>query len=307
MSRARRRRAKRTARSGPVTGEPRLDLHLHSTSSDGKYAPSQVLETAAARGLHSIAITDHDVPPELPSGPHTFGSRTIRLIHAAEVSATYDGIEFHILAYFSGEMPEAFRTFLTGRARARADRYDAAATALGLPLADDEARSGKRALTRYHLAQALVTHGKCGSIHSAFMGPLASRGALVPPIELTVEDALDMMNAHGAISAWAHPFPAQAPKYAPTFARLGIHGLEAYRPGASLTLRAAIARQAIELGLVVTGGSDWHGWRGRLGSFRMKASEVGAFLDALDASPTAPHLSGRAGVDPPGPQAVDIC
>ncbi|HCH61761.1 MAG: hypothetical protein CL927_16490 [Deltaproteobacteria bacterium] len=305
MSRARRRRASRRTRTGPTTGEPRLDLHLHSTSSDGKYAPSQVLSTAAERGLHTIALTDHDIPPTLAAGEHEFGRRRIRLIHAAEVSAVYDGIEFHLLAYFPRAMPAGFRSFLTERARARAERYNRAAEQLSLPLADERASTGQRALTRYHLAQELVMAGHCGSIHAAFAGPLASRKAVVPAIELTVESALRTMEQHGAISVWAHPSANHAPVYAPTFARLGLRGLEAYRPSASHTQRAAIARLALDLGLVVTGGSDWHGWRGRLGSFRMKASEVAAFLELLEQTEPTEQDSVRATVDHPGPQAVD--
>ena len=202
-------------------------------------------------------------------------------------------------------MPAGFRAFLTARAQARAERYNQAAAQLSLPMADESATTGQRALTRYHLAQELVTTGQCGSIHAAFNGPLARRKAVVPPIELTVEAALRTMDQHGAISVWAHPSPNHAPRYAPTFARLGLRGLEAYRPSASHTQRAAIARLAVDLGLVVTGGSDWHGWRGRLGSFRMKASEVAAFLEVLEASAPAEQDSVRATVDRHGPQAVD--
>ena len=305
MSRARRRRAARRNRTGPTAGEPRLDLHLHSTSSDGRYSPDEVLTTAAERGLHTIALTDHDIPPTLSAGEHAVGRRRIRLIHAAEVSAVHDGIEFHLLAYFPQEMPDRFRTFLKRRAQARAERYNAAATELTLPLADAEATAGERSLTRFHLARELIRSGQCGTLQAAFSGPLASRKAIVPPITLTVESALETIRDNGGISVWAHPSPAHAPVYAPVFAKLGLRGLEAYRPSASLTQRAAIARLALELGLVVTGGSDWHGWKGRLGSFRLKASEVRGFLDLLD-GPTPPAQdSVRAAVDHPGPQAVD--
>ncbi len=304
MSRARRRRSKNRARSTARPTEPRLDLHLHSTSSDGRHPPIEVLEIAAARGLHSIALTDHDVPPSLASGDHTFGDRTIRLIHAAEVSASHDGIEFHLLAYFHGDMPEGFRTFLKGRARARAHRYDTAAGPLGLPPSDPTARAGDRALTRFHLAQALVSDGQCGSIHSAFMGPLSRDKQVVPPIELTVADALSTMREFGAIPVWAHPMPQHATKYAAVFQKLGLLGLEA-RPAASHPQRAALARLALDLGLVVTGGSDWHGWSGRLGSFRVKASEIAPFLAMLDPPDGTGQDSVGPGVDHSSPKAVD--
>lgn len=305
MSRARRRRSRRTSSPDPLQGEPRLDLHMHSTRSDGRHPPLEVLETCAKRGLHTVAITDHDVPPGLPSGPHTFGRRTIRLVHAAEVSAVYDGFEFHLLAYFSGEMPHAFRAFLTERAQARAQRYDASAAALGLPPADAAAHAGQRALTRHHLAQALVEQGHCGSVHAAFQGPLARGRGVVPGISLTVAEALATMNACGAVAVWAHPRVEHARRYAETFRDLGLHGLEALRPSASHDRRAVLSQLAHQLGLVVTGGSDWHGWHGRLGSFRVRSREIAPFLARLDAPGPAAQDPGTLGVDPPHPEAVD--
>ena len=285
MSKARRRRAKRRSIEAHIPIEPRLDLHLHSTASDGRYPPGEVLKTCAERGLFTVALTDHDVPPSLPAGPHTFGNRTIRLLHAAEVSALHDGLELHFLAFFRGEMPIRFVDFLRGRARARAQRYDLAAKVLGLPPADAEAHEGRRALTRLHLARALVEAGQVGSVQSAFHGPLSRSRGLVPGIDLPVEEALQTMHACGAISVWAHPRLDHARQYLPYFAELGLQGVEAYRPSASLTQRAALARMALEHGMVVTGGSDWHGWGGRLGSFRVRASEVAPFLHRLDGAP----------------------
>jgi len=296
MSRARRRRAKRNARANRPPSEPRLDLHLHSTASDGRYPPLEVLHTCASRGLRTIALTDHDVPPALPAGEHTVGDRTIRLIHAAEVSALHEGTELHLLAYFPGEMPQEFVDFLRHRAQRRAERYNAAAHALGLPPAPPEAQAGERALTRHHLARALVEHKHCGSIHSAFMGPLARGKGVVPSIELGVADALAKMNACGAVAVWAHPRVDHAAEHTATFATLGLHGLEAIRPSASLTQRAALARIALEHGLVVTGGSDWHGWGGRLGSFRVRATEIAPFLARLD----GPEPAAQDSVSPIG-------
>jgi predicted metal-dependent phosphoesterase TrpH len=201
-------------------------------------------------------------------------------------------------------MPQRFVDFLRGRARSRADRYDGAATRLGLPIADAEARAGHRALTRHHLARALVEHKQVGSIQAAFQGPLARRKGLVPPIELTVADALQEMSDCGAISVWAHPRIDHATEFLGHFAKLGLNGVEAYRPSASLTQRAALARMALTHGMVVTGGSDWHGWRGRLGSFRVRASEVAPFLHQLDGPTSVGQNSGTCLVDPPGRKTV---
>ena len=306
MSRARRRRPKRRARADRPPAEPRLDLHLHTTASDGRYPALEVLGLCAKRGLHTVALTDHDVPPELAAGPHTVDGRTIRLVHAAEVSAVHEGMELHFLVYFSGPMPQRFIDFLTHRAQRRAERYDLAAAALGLPPADDDARAGRRALTRHHLARALVTHKLVGTVQGAFHGPLARSRGVVPPITLPVADALEEMAACGGVSVWAHPRLHHARDFLDTFTELGLQGVEAYRPSASLTQRAELARMALARGLVVTGGSDWHGWGGRLGSFRVRATEIAPFLERLDPSPGVRQDSGTREVDPPGPEAVDV-
>lgn len=290
MSRARRRRAKkqRTPRS-PL--ETRLDLHLHTTRSDGRYSPEFVLEQCAARGLHTVALTDHDVPPSVAAGDHTFGDRTLRVLHGAEVSVQHADREYHLLAYFPGQMPEAFQSFLRTRAQARAVRFNGALEVLGfddIPRADPEALAGERALTRHHLARALVESGRAGSIHSAFQGPLARRRKVVPPIDLDAQDALHMMRSHGAIPVWAHPTVDDAEAHAATFRSWGLQGLEALRASLSGTASAKLTRIALRHGLVITGGSDWHGWTRRLGSFRVRSRMVQPFLDLLEPANSQP-------------------
>ena len=305
MSRARRRRAKRHQRTRHGPAETRLDLHLHTTRSDGRHPPEYVLEQCASRGLHTVALTDHDVPPGVASGAHTFGDRTLRVLHAAEVSARHADREYHILAYFPGEMPERFRVFLRARAKARADRYDHALDVLGcgdIPRAAPTARAGERALTRHHLARALVASGRAGSVQAAFQGPLARRHGAVPPIELSAQDALATMREAGAIPVWAHPAVPDAEAHAATFADWGLQGLEAIRPAVSGPRAATLMRLALKLDLVVTGGSDWHGWTRKLGSFRVRSRAIQPFLDLLSQSDDKPALPA---VDQTPAEAVD--
>jgi len=290
MSRGRRRRAKKQ-RATRTSLETRLDLHLHTTRSDGRYSPEFVLEQCAARGLHTVALTDHDVPPSVPAGDHTFGGRTLRVLHGAEVSVRHAEREYHMLAYFPAQMPEGFRAFLRVRAQARAVRFDGALDLLGfddIPRADAEAHAGHRALTRHHLARALVESGRAGSIHSAFQGPLARRRQVVPPIQLTAQDALTTMRLHGAIPVWAHPTVEDAEAHAATFRDWGLQGLEALRASLSGTTSAKLTRIALRNGLVITGGSDWHGWTRRLGSFRVRSRMVQPFLDLLEPANSQP-------------------
>ena len=138
--------------------ELRLDLHMHSDRSDGRYPPEEVLARAAANGLDIIALTDHDLSPALVPGVHEVGGRQVRVIGAAEVSGVHDGRELHLLVYFPAAVPDAYSRFLVACAAARAQRYDEAVARLelDLPVADDDARAGRRSLTRQHLARAMV-------------------------------------------------------------------------------------------------------------------------------------------------------
>lgn len=284
MSKARRRRSRKARFDCPVGFDPRCDLHLHTLRSDGACPPDEVVAMCAQRGLAIIALTDHDVPPSLPAGSIHVGDRTLRHIHGAEISAVYEGRERHILAFFPGEMPASFRAFLQERCRERARRFDDALENLDyhdIPRAPSTAWDGEQALTRYHLAQALVKAGRAGTIQSAFLGPLSRKTGAVPEIELPLQTALDTIRAAGGIPVWAHPDIVDAEQHAEIFATMGLMGLEVGRPSLSSTGQALLSRLALRLGLVTTGGSDWHGWNGRLGSFRMSSREIAPFLALL--------------------------
>ena len=147
----------------------RLDLHLHTTRSDGGVTEEALLLLAGQRRLDVIAITDHDQAPSLPAGQHDVAGHPVWLLHGAEVSAIHAGREIHVLAFFPAEVPDAFRAFLAGRRVERRERYVATRAAFGLATGDDV--EGK-AWTRFHLAQELVEAGIVKNMSAAFAGPL---------------------------------------------------------------------------------------------------------------------------------------
>jgi len=263
----------------------RFDLHMHSDRSDGRLEPSAVLRAAVDGGLHAFSLTDHDLAPALPAGRQQVGLKTIHVLHGAEISGHHEGIELHLLVYFAGPMPESFRAFCLERTRRRVDRYDGAIARLGLSdlaPADEVAREGKRALTRLHLAQALVEAGHVPNVQAAFDRYLGSKYGLVPLIDLSFIDAIRGARAAGGVTSWAHPDLEQAREWVPTFMEAGLQGLEGLRPGFGRRQRNAFRRLAREHGLFLTGGSDFHGWYpGRLGDFGVYRRELSGFLDAL--------------------------
>ncbi|MEC7946572.1 MAG: hypothetical protein VX265_03330 [Myxococcota bacterium] len=258
---------------------------MHSTLSDGKLPPDQLLQRCAAGRLDLVALTDHDLAPQLPAGWHTVAGRRIRMLHAAEVSGVWEGRELHLLVYFPGDMPQRFRDFLVSRAQHRAKRYEAARASLGLPgvaPADDAAWRGERAITRHHLSRALVEAGHVGDLPAAFRTYTGSQHGHVPPVDLAWKDAIAEARECGGVTSWAHPRIADAQSCTKTFKQFGLQAIEAIRPGLGHHGRAVLQRIAHKHGLMVTGGSDWHGWTGGSpGQFSFPLREARALMRTL--------------------------
>lgn len=266
----------------------RIDLHIHSTLSDGSLPPEEVLATCAEVGLDTIAITDHDLVTSLDPGEHRFGSRTVRFIAGAEISGTHEGRELHLLVYFPGEAPTAFLDLCDGQIRFRAERYDAAIDALGLSGlsgADAAAHGGRRALTRLHLAQAVVEAGHAANVPEAFSRLLGDESGNVRPFDLPFVEAIRLARSLGGITSWAHPNVNHAKAWIDTFAEAGLQGVEVFRPRLPSTERKTLKKLAKRHHLFMTGGSDWHGWYGQeLGLFHVTPFEVQGFLEVLQAA-----------------------
>jgi predicted metal-dependent phosphoesterase TrpH len=220
------------------------------------------------------------VAPLVP-GVHTVNGRDIFVIGAAEVSGHHDGREFHLLVYFPGEVPEEFRAFCTRQMRARADRYAGAVERLdlqGLEGPDEAAKAGS--LTRLHLAHAMIEAGHATHLRDAFDTFRAKEA--VPQIAMSFIDAIKMAVTHGGITSWAHPPMQHVRSYLATFVEAGLHGLEAHRPRVSGKDRKTLKKMAKRYNLVLTGGSDWHGWNGhQLGLFHVNRAELEPFLELL--------------------------
>lgn len=265
----------------------RFDLHMHSDRSDGMLPPDELLARCAAGGLEVVALTDHDLSATVDPGPRTVDGRTLHVVAGAEVSGLHDGQEYHLLVYFPGEVPGAFRDFCETRCRARATRYERAVSSLDLPGVDGpdaEARRGERALTRHHLARALVGAGHARSVRDAFRAHVDFRHGHVPPLELPFVDAIRIAREHGGVTSWAHPPQAAVQRHLGTFVEAGLQGLETHRPLVDGRSRRKLTRHARRHGLFTTGGSDWHGWTdARPGLFHVEKVDLRGFLDALAA------------------------
>ena len=232
-----------------------------------------------------VALTDHDLANAVDPGEWRFGSRTLKVISAAEISGTHLNRELHLCVYFPGGVPTAFRDFCERRAKARAIRYETAVENIGLPgltSPDQDAHDGRRAITRFHLAQALVDAGHVDSVRDAFARYAGDAHGNVPRVALSFIDAIRIARSCGGLTSWAHPPPADVRRYLPTFVAAGLQGIEAIRPGLNARARSLYKKAARAHGLFLTGGSDWHGWTDpSLGLFHTTDHELKGFIDAL--------------------------
>lgn len=242
----------------------RVDLHVHTTASDGLYTPQQVVEIARRCGMPAIAITDHDTlaalePARLHAGPK------IQVLAGVEISSEFDGRELHLLAYFVDPAHAGLAAALDHLRQRRRERFFVIADRLrgqGVKLddADLDRAASAGAVGRRHLAELLVRSKKSATIRQAFVQYLgdASR-AVVPKERLAVGEAIALVSEAGGVSSWAHP-PADATEGdLRTLYNLGMRAVEVDWPTVKPSRGRTLRQWARAIGLAVSAGSDCHG------------------------------------------------
>jgi 3',5'-nucleoside bisphosphate phosphatase len=265
----------------------RIDLHLHSTASDGSLSPSGLLWAARAGGLDVIALTDHDtcagVTEALGSVPDH-----LHVIPGIELSTHHDSCEQHILGYFIDHQHEALQKYSATAVDKRRERLKhmlSKLDALGLHLTIDEvadsAESNTRALGRPHLARAMVRRGFVPTVAEAFDRFIGDHGPAYLPTQLiSAADGIKLIHEIGGVAIWAHPRVAALERYLDALVSWGMDGIECFRPSVASAESLHLEETALRRGLLITGGSDWHGtWQGRLGDFYVSHDEVEKLLE----------------------------
>ena len=251
------------ARAGGPEGL-HVDLHAHSTASDGSKSPTAVVAAAKAAGLAAVALTDHDTMDgvaEAVAAADTFG---IRVVPGVELSATDDEREVHLLGLHiqrQSAIEESLRAFRERR-RARAIQIVAKLSEQGVPISFEDvlARAGDAAIGRPHVARVLIDGGWARDSRDAFDRYLgAGRPAYVPKHRLSVGDAIALVHAGGGLAVVAHPGPDGRRETIERFAALGLDGVEVRHPGHTAEDTNRLATLTEFFGLVPSGGSDWHG------------------------------------------------
>ncbi|MFJ2557642.1 MULTISPECIES: PHP domain-containing protein [unclassified Streptomyces] len=261
----------------------RIDLHTHSSASDGTDTPAELVRNAVAAGLDVVALTDHDSTRGHAEAIAALPGldRPLTLVTGAELSCRLDGVGLHMLAYlFDPEEP----AFLRERELVRDDRVPRARAMvaklqeLGVPITWEQVEriAGDASLGRPHIATALVELGVVETVSDAFTPQWLANGgrAYAEKHELDPFTAIRLVKAAGGVTVFAHPQAVKRGEVVPesAVARLaaaGLDGVEVDHMDHDGPTRARLRGLAAELGLLTTGSSDYHGSR--------KSVELGAW------------------------------
>lgn len=244
-----------------------VDLHIHSTVSDGKFSPEEIVRKAAGAGLKVIALTDHDnvdgIAAALEAATEYPG---LRVIPGVEISTDVPQGEVHMLGYFidytDTELLDQLDNMRSSREK-RAQDMIARLTGLGMPVDWQRVRelAGEGSVGRPHIAQAMLEKGYISNLKEAFSKYLGSGGpAYVRREKLTPSEAVKLILRTGGLPVMAHPLTVD--NYEELIAGLtadGLAGIEAYYGEFSTEDVKKLVRLADKYGLIATGGSDYHG------------------------------------------------
>lgn len=275
----------------------RIDLHTHSSFSDGTDSPAELIRAAVDAGLDVVALTDHDTTSGWEAAADALAAQDsdLKLVRGMEMSCVGDGedgkpVPVHLLAYLFDPDNDAFarererlRAERVVRLRAMAEKM----AADGLPVDPDEVMAdvGDTA-GRPHLARALVAAGVVASVNEAFADLLRTGGRYyVEKVDTPLDDAIDMIAAAGGVSVVAHARARTRGRllsldHIRSAAERGLGGLEVEHIDHNADDTALLRALAVELGLLITGSSDYHGSNKvvRLGEFSTAPDQFEALV-----------------------------
>jgi 3',5'-nucleoside bisphosphate phosphatase len=241
-----------------------VDLHSHSTASDGAFAPAVVVQEAHKAGLAAIALTDHDTTAGLAEAQAESDRLGIRLVPGVELSAVENDHETHILGLHLGSTApiDARLAELREMRRTRASKIVDLLNANGVRITFESVleQAGNAAIGRPHVARALIAEGWAADSRDAFDRYLATgRPGFVPKEQLTIRDAIALIHAAGGLAIVAHPGQQGTRERIELLKNDGMDGVEVRHPGHSNEDISRLLALVEHFGLVPSGGSDWHG------------------------------------------------
>lgn len=243
---------------------PYVDLHAHTTASDGRATPAELIALAKAADLQAVAITDHDTLEGLPAAQVAADAVGITLVHGIELSTSDANREIHLLGLHlttTDVLAQRLVSVLAARVE-RAVEMVAKLNTLGLPVTMEMvmAQAGDGAVGRPHVARALVAGGWVRDLRDAFDRWLGDgKPANVGKQRLELAEGIALIHDAGGVAVWAHPQGEGSRERIGRFADLGLDGVEVRHPSHNSDDLARLATLCDHFGLLKSGGSDWHG------------------------------------------------
>ncbi|MCK5832939.1 PHP domain-containing protein [bacterium] len=244
------------------------DLHIHSNASDGTFTPEEIVERAWNYGLSGIAISDHDTVAAIDKTRSLCLKKGIEFIPAIEISSSALDGRMHILGYYIDNKNQALLDLTNRMADSRYHRIETMCQKLnegGIRCDFNEVLriAAGASIGRPHLAEHMVNKGIVKNVYEAFRYYLAEGGkAYLPKLSPSPEEAINIIHNAGGLAIAAHPgVTGGMIKKLPELVSMGINGFEAYYPGHNHQITSTILNLARSNDLVVSGGSDCHGYR----------------------------------------------
>ena len=243
----------------------RCDLHTHTLHSDGTDTPEALVAVAQRKEISCVAITDHDSVEGVEAAMAEGLRRGVEVISGVELTAELDKTEVHILGYMVDHRDPEFKAKLVELRANRVERIYAMVEKLkdqGVTLPPESVfkLSAGGTVGRLHMARAMVAEGIVKTVYEAFNKFIGDRcPSYVSHFRLSPEEAIALLRRFGGIPVLAHPYSLKRDEIIPALAEAGLRGIEVYYPEHTQSMINFYNREALRLGLLVTGGSDYHG------------------------------------------------
>lgn len=245
-----------------------IDLHLHTTASDGRSSPDALVAEAAAAGIDTLAVTDHDTVAAVDAVRAAADRAGLTMIAGIEITAVHAGKDVHVLGYFLDATDPELTAFLAaqratrrGRVNDIVDRLQSLGVSIDLSaLLAEKATERDASVGRPLIAQALVAAGHATDVADAFDRYLGTgRPAFVPRAGPSVRDVVERVARARGVSSLAHPGKIEDDDLVRAFVQSGVDGVEVHHPDHHTAAVARYQALAASTGRLVTGGSDYHG------------------------------------------------
>jgi 3',5'-nucleoside bisphosphate phosphatase len=247
------------------------DLHCHTTASDGTLTPTQLVRMAKEKGLKAIGITDHDTVMGIAEATMAGKRFGVEIVPGVELNTDFDGTEVHILGYYPDLNSLVLQDALKNLREARSARVHLIITklnSLGLNISEERVKeiSGEGAIGRPHIAQALEEKGYVTDIKEAFERYIGQGGpAYVSRYKLTPEEGIKLIRQAHGVAVLAHPGLIGRDDVIPSLINSGLLGIEVKHSKHSQEDEQRYSEFAQKYGMLITGGSDYHGPKRELG------------------------------------------